>query len=144
MDVAFAFLADSAVVPPDRKLYILGGGFTTLTMPTLPGRATFAVVAGFRFTAADAQTVQAVEVRLVDAEGKLVVPPATLQFQAAAIPREQEEITVSTVTYMSPMFGEPGRYRVEYSSSERLLAGIGLTVVQPPKPGEPALGPRPN
>lgn len=75
MDVAFAFLADSAVVPPDRKLYVLGGGFTTLTMPNLPGRATFAVVAGFRFTASDAKTVHAVEVRLVDAEGKLVLPP---------------------------------------------------------------------
>ena len=83
MDLSFAFFADSAVVPPDGKLYVLGGGFSALSMASLPGRAAFAVVAGFRFSAADVGQAHQVELRLTDAQGKLVLAPVLLQFQAA-------------------------------------------------------------
>ena len=73
MDLSFAFFADSAVVPPDGKLYVLGGGFSALSMASLPGRAAFAVVAGFRFSAADVGQAHQVELRLTDAQGKLVL-----------------------------------------------------------------------
>ena len=136
--MAFAFLADHAATPPDGKFYVLGGGISAVTLPQVPGRASFAVVGGFRFSPADSHTIHAVEVRLVDADGGLVTPPATLRFQAAQVmPPEQEEITVSTVSYMAPMFGEPGRYRVEFWYSGRLLAYLGLSVVQQ----SPAAGP---
>jgi len=141
MDMAFAFLADHATVPPDGKLYVLGGGVNMLGIPEIPGRAGFDVVGGFRFSPADSGAVHAVELRLVDADGKLVLPPATLRFQAAApIPPEQEEVLVSTVTHLAPMFGDPGRYRVEYWSDGRLLAWVGLTVTVQK---QPAPGPRP-
>jgi hypothetical protein len=138
MDMAFAFLADHASVPPDGKLYVLGGGINMLGIPEIPGRAGFDVVGGFRFTPADTHTVHTVELRLVDADGKLVIPPATLRFQAAAsIPPEQEEVLVSTVTHLAPMFGDPGRYRAEYWTEGRLLAWVGVTVSRqpPPAPG---------
>ena len=99
MDLSFAFFADSAVVPPDGKLYVLGGGFSALSMASLPGRAGFAVVAGFRFNAADVGQAHQVELRLGDAQGKLVLAPVTLQFQAAGarlVPGQ--EISISTVT----------------------------------------------
>ena len=83
MDLNFAFFADSAVVPPDGKLYVLGGGFSALSMAQLPGRVAFAVVAGFRFGAADVGQAHQVELRLLDAQGKLVIAPASLQFQSA-------------------------------------------------------------
>ena len=99
MDLSFAFFADSAVVPPDGKLYVLGGGFSALSMASLPGRAAFAVVAGFRFSAADVGQAHQVELRLTDSQGKLVLAPVTLQFQAAGarlVPGQ--EISISTVT----------------------------------------------
>src|SRR5579859_7443687 len=64
-----------------------------------PGRPAFAVVAGFRFGPADLGQTQQVEVRLVDAENKLVVPAANLQFQAQGTQLEPgQEISLSTVT----------------------------------------------
>jgi len=74
MDMAFAFLADHAAVPPDGKLYVLGGGINMLGMPEIPGRAAFDVVGGFRFSPADAHSVHTVELRLLDADRKLVIP----------------------------------------------------------------------
>ncbi len=139
--MAFALVADHASVPPDGKLYILGGGVNRLALPELPGRAAFDLVGGFRFTPLDATSVHSVEVRLLDADGKLVAPPVTLRFQAAAdLPPGQEEMLVSTVTHLAPMFGEPGRYQAEYWCEGRMLAAVGVTVVAQPRP---VSGPRP-
>jgi hypothetical protein len=141
MDMAFALLADHAVVPPDGKLYVLGGGINRLALPELPGRAVFDVVGGFRFSPFDASSVHAVELRLIDADGRLVIPPATLRFQAAAnLPPGQDEVLVSTVTHVAPMFGEAGSYRVEFRSDGEMLAWVGLSVVAQPQPVD---GPRP-
>ena len=137
MELSFAFFADSAVVPPDGKVYVLGGGFSTLQLPQLPGRAGFAVVAGFRFGAGDVGQTQQVELRLVDAEGKLVVPAANLQFQSqGAQLTSGQEVSVSTVTFLQPMFGEPGTYTVEFWYERVRLTGVDLHVIerQPPQP----------
>jgi hypothetical protein len=149
MELDFALFADSAAVPPDGKVYILGGGFSTITLPQLPGRVTFAVVAGFRFGAADAGRTHQVELRFVDEGGKLILPPVNLQFQSAGeAPPEGREVTVSTVSFLSPMFGEPGGYSAEYWYGERMLAGVRMRVEEqagqqaPIAPG--AMGPRPN
>ena len=136
MDVPFAFLAEHAAVPPDHRLYVLGGGINMLGIAEIPGRAVFDVVAGFRFSPADSHSEHTVELRLLDADAKLVLPPATLRFQTAeVIPPEQEEVLVSTVTHLAPMFGDPGRYRVELWSEGQLLAWVGLTVAVQPPPG---------
>ena len=141
MDMAFALLADHASVPPDGKLYVLGGGINTLGLPAIPGRVAFDVVGGFRFTTSDSHSVHSVELRLLDADGKLVMPPATLKFQAAqAIPPDQGEVLISTVTHLAPMFGDAGRYRAEYWTEGRLLAWVGVTVAVVP---QPAPGPLP-
>ena len=137
MELSFAFFADNAVVPPDGKVYVLGGGFSALQLPQLPGRAAFAVVAGFRFGPADLGQTQQVEVRLIDADGKLVVPAANLQFQVQGVQLEpDQEVSLSTVTFLQPMFGEPGMYTVEFWYEQVRLTGVNLHVVerQPPQP----------
>ncbi|HKR99376.1 MAG TPA: hypothetical protein VJU79_07660 [Candidatus Dormibacteraeota bacterium] len=146
VELSFAFFADSAVVPPDGKLYVLGGGFTTLALGQLPGRANFAVVAGFRFGPADSSTTHAVELRFVDADGKLVLPAASLQFQSSGAPLPAgQEVSVSTVTFLQPMFAEPGTYAAEFWSDGRVLATVRLNVEERKPPmGGPAPGPRPN
>lgn len=144
MEFSFAFFADSAVVPPDGKLYVLGGGFSTLAMAQLPGRANFAVVAGFRFGPADVSQTRTVELRLVDADAKLVIPAATLQFQSAGGQLQLgQEISISTVTFLQPMFGAPGTYTAEFWAEERLMSSIALHVEERKAP-EPELGVRPN
>lgn len=143
MELDYAFFADSAAAP-DRKLYVLGGGFSTVQLPEIPGRVGFAVCAGFRFTDADAGRTYEVELRFVDAGGKLVVPPATLQFQSAAIPPGQDlEVTVPTISYLTPTFGEPGRYAAEYWLGDRMLTQVRLRVMEQERaPGTG--GPLPN
>ena len=142
MELDYAFFADTAAVPPDRKLYVLGGGFSTISLPEIPGRATFAVVAGFRFGVADAGRNHQVELRFVDEQGKLVVPPAPLNFQLGDAPAGGDlEITVPTVSYVTPMFGETGRYAAEIWSGDRLLAHVRLRVESQ---AQGAAGPRAN
>ncbi|HET9052443.1 MAG TPA: hypothetical protein VFO60_12135 [Candidatus Dormibacteraeota bacterium] len=141
MELDYALFADAAS-SPDRKLYILGGGFSTLTLPTVPGRAAFAVVAGFRFTEADSEKRFDIELRFVDAAGKLVIPPSTLQFQSMTLPAGSDlEVTVPTITYIQPTFGDTGRYAAEYWTGDRMLAQVRLRVEEA-APG--ALGPQPN
>ena len=146
MELDYAFFADSAAAP-DRKLYVLGGGFSTIQVPALPQRLTFAVCAGFRFTAADLGRSYDIEMRFVDEHAKLVTEPATLHFQAAPLAPETDlEVTVPTITYISPTFGDPGRYAAEYWLGERLLTTVPLRVLeQPLAPVAPgADGPRAN
>ncbi|MBV9101777.1 MAG: hypothetical protein JOZ46_01730 [Candidatus Dormibacteraeota bacterium] len=142
MQLSFALFADSAVVPPDGKAYVLGGGFSTLALAQLPGRAAFAVVAGFRFGPLDVGQTQQVELRFVDGDGKMVLPPANLQFQSQGARLEPgQEVSISTVTFLQPMFGEPGTYTAEFWHEAVRLAGIDLHVMerpQQPAPTQPA------
>ena len=147
MELDFALFADSAAVPPDGKVYILGGGFSTITLPQLPGRVTFAVVAGFRFGAADAGRTHQVELRFVDDDSKLMLPPVNLSFQSAGeTPPEGREVTVSTVSFLSPMFAEPGVYHAEYWYGDRVLTRARMRVEEQRQAAAPpgASGPRPN
>lgn len=144
MDLSFAFFADAASVPPDGKVYVLGGGFSTLALPELPGRAAFAVVAGFRFTHLDVGQTRQVELRFTDAEGKLVIPPANLQFHSQGPGLEPgQEVSISTVTVLQPMLGEPGTYNAEFWFEDRLLTTVRLQVVER-KPPAPVSEVRPN
>ncbi|MGH7686181.1 MAG: DUF6941 family protein [Candidatus Dormibacteria bacterium] len=144
MELSFAFFADSAVVPPDGKIYVLGGGFSTLQLAQLPGRAGFAVVAGFRFGPGDVGQTQQVEVRLVDSDNKLVVPATNLQFQTQGTNLQPgQEVSLSTVTVLQPMFGEPGTYTVEFWHEESRLTGVNLHVIEREAP-QPVPEGRPN
>jgi len=142
MEMSFAFFADAATVPPDGKFYALGGGFSALALPSLPGMASFAVVAGFRFGTADAGQVHLVELRFVDMLGKLVLPPATMRFESAGPPPTGTgEVSVSTVSVLQPTLGEPGEYAAEFWHEGELLNSVRLNVLEQqrpaPAPGSP-------
>jgi hypothetical protein len=142
MELSFAFFADAATVPADGKLYVLGGGFSALALPQLPGMASFAVVCGFRFNAADAGRVTVIECRFVDNLGKLVLPPTTMRFESAGPPPTGSgEVSVSTVSVLQPTLGEPGEYAAEFWHEGTLLSTVRLHVVEqsrpPAVPGSP-------
>jgi hypothetical protein len=141
MEVTFAFFADSATVPPDGKLYVLGGGFSNMMFAELPAKAAFAVVGGFRFAIAELTVNHSVELRLVDADGKFVFAPATLQFQSAGPPPPgASEVNIPTVTFLQPTFAEPGTYVAEFWHQDRLVGSVRLTVEErkaPVPPGRP-------
>ena len=142
MEMSFAFFADSATVPPDGKFYALGGGFSALALPSLPGMASFAVVAGFRFNSADAGTVHLSELRFVDSLGKLVLPPATMRFESAGPPPAgTAEVSVSTVSVLQPTLAEPGEYAAQFWHEGVLLNAVRLHVLEQQRPANaPAPG----
>ena len=140
--MSFAFFADSATVPPDGKFYALGGGFSALALPSLPGLASFAVVAGFRFNTADAGKVNIVELRFVDSLAKLVLPPTTMRFESAGPPPTgTAEVSVSTVSVLQPTLGEPGEYAAQFWHEGVLLNSVRLHVLEQQRPANvPAPG----
>lgn len=147
MEVAFALLADQAVVPPDGKFYILGGGFDQLSPPELPGRVAFVVVAAFRFQRAEvvnAADPAVVEVRLVDGQGKLVMAPSTVSVPPETpFPAEADEILLKTTLPIVAMVGSPGRYAIEFVQKGTIVHRIPIPVVERSQIA-PAVGPRPN
>jgi hypothetical protein len=145
MELSFAFFADAATVPPDGKLYVLGGGFSALALPQLPGMASFAVVAGFRFSVADAGQVHVIELRFVDQLGKLVLPPTTMRFESAGPPPAGTgEVSVSTVSVLHPTLGEPGEYAAEFWREGSLLSTVRLHVLEQQRTaGQTGAGPPP-
>jgi Family of unknown function (DUF6941) len=129
MEIDYAFFAEHAAIPPDRKFYVLGGGLFHIGLPQIPGRAAFFIVAGFRFGPEDAGRAHHVELRFVDSEGKLVIQPAEMNFQTGAPPDGEElDICLPMVSYITPMFGDEGRYAAEYWSDGEMLARVRLRV----------------
>ncbi|MDQ2961207.1 MAG: hypothetical protein M3R48_09220 [Candidatus Dormibacteraeota bacterium] len=142
MEMSFAFFADAATVPADGKVYVLGGGFSALALAQLPGMAGFAVVAGFRFTAADAGRAHVIEMRFVDNLGKLVLPPTSMRFESSGPPPDGVgEVSVTTVTRLQPTFGEPGDYAAEFWHEGTLLMVVRLAVMEQSPGGATGGGP---
>jgi len=82
-----------------------------------------------------------VELRLVDADGKPMLPPVTLQFQSTGTPEPGIDVAIPTVGLLSLIFAVPGSYTIEFWTEGRLLSSIGLRVNEQVAP---KLGPRPN
>ena len=144
MKLSFCFLADAATVAPDGKAYVLGGGFSAVSLPQIPGPVGFTVVSGYRFTANDLTRAHVVEVRLVDNLSKLVMPPAQLKFESRtpAVPNVSE-VSVSAVTPLRATVAEPGSYAVEFWYEGTLLESIALQIVEQPRPAAATPGPLP-
>ena len=133
MELQFAFLAESATVPPDRKFYVLGGGFSAVALASFPARIGFAAVSGWRVTGSDAGQRHELEARFVDSAGGLVVPkvPMLFQFPPEAPPPEREVI-VPAVTFFSPMISEKGGYQVQYWFGGTQVGSVGLYIDEQP------------
>ena len=58
-----------------------------------------------------------------------MIAPASLQFQSAgATLGPGQEVSISTVTVLQPMFGEPGTYAVEFWTEGNRLGAVSLHV----------------
>lgn len=71
MRLLYAFLADAALVQPDGKLYVIGGGIGTLHGPQLPIRhPQLSLVIRVEFTPLESGRTHTIEVHALDADGR--------------------------------------------------------------------------
>ena len=132
--MSFAFFADAATVPADGKVYVLGGGFSALALPSCPGWPASRWSRAFASRPPTRARCRSIELRFVDNLGKLVLPPTTMRFESAGPPPTGAgEVSVSTVTVLQPTLGEPGEYAAEFWREGTLLSTVRLHVLEQPR-----------
>lgn len=132
MKFVYAFLAESATIPPDGKFYVLGGGFSNVAVPTLPQRIGFAAVATFAVTSEDAGQRHELAVRVVDSTGALVMPEIPLVFEFPKVETPVGRVVkVPAITHCTPMIAQEGLYQVEYWKGDDKWGSTDVYVAAP-------------
>lgn len=128
-------LADGAQRAPGGKLYILGGQWDRLTVPTFPVQhPTMAVVLVFRVEYSEALDSHQMEVELT-LDGEPKGPKAMGQFTTGHVPghvRGTPSFVPAALTFNNLVFEAPGRYEwvVRVDGDER--GRVPIEVVQGP------------
>ncbi len=80
MKLDFLILADRAEAV-NGKLYMIGGAWDRINMPTLPGQAIFDVAIGLLIDYHETNVPHTFELRLEDEDSNIVLGPVTGQFE---------------------------------------------------------------
>jgi hypothetical protein len=138
LDVDFMILADGAQAV-GGKLYMLGGGWTILFVPQLPGRpqAPFAIAFGITvpYHLTNRQFNFALE--LADADGGRVGDVLTFEFEQGRPPglRQGASQPILLAINTSPEFPSVGRYTYNASIDGDLMRSVSFEVLlQAPQP----------
>jgi hypothetical protein len=88
MKVPFAFLADFAVAHPDGKIYVIGGGWDTILVGSLPAtHPHLSLVLKFEFTPAECGLQHTITIHPLDADGAPFLQVTTMQ----AVPQKNPQ-----------------------------------------------------
>jgi hypothetical protein len=132
MRIDFAFLCDYAEAA--AKINALGIGFDTLFAPQLPARHPhFALVIQLRATVVETGE-KAIEVHLIDDDGKNVIPPLRGKFNLGK-PSEGELESIGRVVmeFGNVAFPKYGNYSVRATIGGLEVVNIGFKVSQFPR-----------
>jgi hypothetical protein len=132
LEVDFMMLADGAQAV-GGKLYVLGGGWTNLLVPELPGRpqAPFAVALGITvpYNLTNRRFTLALE--LADSDSNRVGDVFTAEFEQGRPPGLRPGATQSILIGINahPEFPAPGRYNFSASIDGEPLKSVPFEVV---------------
>jgi hypothetical protein len=136
MKLAVALLADSAIAnPQDGKLYILGGGISWIGAPSFPmAHPSLALALNFLFTPSECGRQHTLEVRLLDPDGRELVPMFTQQVVPG---KNQADPTapsgwVTVCSYIQLVFRKPGENAFSIVLDGHEVESLPLTVKQIP------------
>lgn len=152
MELTTAMLADGAhQATPGGKLYILGGQWDRLTVPSFPVQhPTMAIVLVLRVEYSEALDSHQLEVELT-LDGEPKAPKAMGQFTTGHAPgmvRGTPSFVPLTLTFNNLVFDAPGRYEWVIRVDEDELGRVPIEVVQgaiagvPMPPGMPMSPPQ--
>lgn len=148
MRVAVAVLADSAIAnPQDRKLYILGGGISMIGVQRFPAQQpALSLALGIEFAPSECGRPHTLEVHLLDADGKPLVPALTQQFVPQKNPADPTLPNgwQAVINYQQLQFPKPGDNAFSIVIDAQEVASLPLRVYQiQALTGGPASGPQP-
>ena len=127
MECEFAFLCDFA--EQDRKLHAVGIGWETIQAPSLPHRQpNMGIVARLRGSVAEAGTKD-VSVRLIDADGRNVIPAIHQQLKFE--PRGMEGHVNLVVQLTNVQFQSYGAYAAYVTVGGEQKSRLSFTVAEP-------------
>ena len=126
-------LADGAQQAPGGKLYILGGQWDRLTVPSFPAQhPTMAVVLVLRIEYSEALDQHHLEVELT-LDGEPKDPKATAQFVTGHAPgqaRGTPSFLPIALTFNNLVFEMPGRYEWVVQTDGNVLGRVPIEVTQ--------------
>lgn len=134
MHVDYAFICDYAEARD--KVNALGIGFDTIYAPKLPARHPhFAVALQLRFGLTETGSKK-VNVHLVDADGRDVIPPINSSIQVNPPQSGALESTARLVMEFGNVeFSEYANHSVRVSLEGQEIVSIPIRVAQPPRTG---------
>ncbi|HEY0602372.1 MAG TPA: hypothetical protein VGD58_05635 [Herpetosiphonaceae bacterium] len=136
MEVEFAFLADSAQVPPDGKLYVLGGNIDRIHAPQFPTtQPAITLVMKIQMLASECNRPHQLQIDLWDTRGNpLLDPSITAEFGVAPDPDDPTgpSSVLIPVNMMGLQFPNPGVYEFHIVVNGRHLKTLPLRMLQAP------------
>ena len=130
MEVEFLILAD-AVQAVNGKLYMLGGGWTTLHAATIPTTHPLGIALGFRVPWQETNQVHRLEIRMVDADGAAIIQPMQAQLEMGRPPglRAGADQTAVMAVNAAVQLGKEGRYEVQVAVEGQIVRAVAFDVV---------------
>lgn len=133
MEVSFAFLCDYADQAGSGKMVAVGVGIDTIYATKIPAThlLLYAVI-GFRFSAVEAGSKQ-VGIRLIDADGKNIIPPLDVTVNVAPPPPGYTHRTQRIALALhSVKFDKYGDYSISWLVGAQEVKQVPLKVAEPP------------
>ena len=94
MEIEFAFLADAAEVPPNHKLYVMGGGLDKLYARSFPAtHPQLAFVLKLRVHPVECERPHKLEIQFWDPDGRRLSPEIRGEFTAQRDPESSTRPT---------------------------------------------------
>ncbi len=134
MHLDYAFICDYAEAR--GKVNAIGIGFDRIFAPQLPARHPhFSVVMQLRFGSTETGN-KPIEIHLIDADGKDVIPPIKGNIDVKAPPPGLLEASSRIVMEFGNVeFKNYGSYSVKVNMNTIEIVSIPIAVAQPPKTG---------
>jgi len=131
MEIEFLILAD-AVQAVNGKLYMLGGGWTTLHAPAIPTTHPLGIALGFRVPWQETNQVHQLEIKMMDADGAPVIPPIQAKLEMGRPPglRPGAEQSAVIAVNAAIKFARAGRYEMQAAVEGQTVKVVPFDVVQ--------------
>jgi hypothetical protein len=145
MEVEFAFLADAAQVPPDGKLYVLGGNVDRIHAHQFPtNHPSMTLVMKIQMLASECNRAHQLQIDLWDERGNPVLEPSiTAEIGVGPDPDDPTgpSSLLIPVNMMGVQFPRPGVYEFHIVINGRHLKTLPLRMLHIPSSDEPRLQP---